>query len=74
MKRHEELYRMYEADKLLLMTDTVMTGAQKARRLTELTYELLEAEAEAGVVWHPVGSVTVVGATGDGAALLEDRE
>ena len=62
----DELYRQYEADKLLLAADPTLTQAAREREITELTDELWEAERATGIRWRSIFRLEVE-ATGDGS-------
>lgn len=55
----DELYRQYEADKLLVDADLTLTQAAREQVMTRLTDEFLEAEQAAGIRWEPVGGFEV---------------
>ncbi|MDP9438714.1 MAG: hypothetical protein M3P49_08210 [Actinomycetota bacterium] len=60
-------YRLAVAD---VEADEGMTTDEKGEAITRLTDDLYAAEAELGIVWHPVASVNVE-ATGDGSVELD---
>ncbi len=64
------LYRRYRLAVDAVDADPSMTAEEKGAAITRLTDDLYAAEAELGIVWHPVASVTVE-ATGDGSAELD---
>jgi hypothetical protein len=67
--RAKELFRQYEADKLLVNADPPLTQAQREREITRLTDELEEAERAAGIRRVPLFRVEVE-ATGDGSVAV----
>ena len=66
-----ELYKQYEADKLLVNADPTLTAQQRADVLTQLTDDLLAAEEARGIRWQLLASVEVQ-ATQDGTARIGD--
>lgn len=68
---NEELYKQYEADKLLVNADPTLTAQQRADVLTQLTDDLLAAEEARGIRWQLLASVEVQ-ATQDGTARIGD--
>ncbi len=66
----DRLYRRYRLAADAVEADLDMAPEEKAAAVTRLTDDLYATEAELGIVWHPVASVTVE-ATGDGSVELD---
>ena len=61
---------MYEADKLLVLSDPTLTEARRSAEITRLTTELEQAEARQGITWRPVAGVVVTDVKVSGSATL----